>query len=128
VVYKSGLLDAAQPPEAAFRQTSSLMYDPPGWVVGRDGDVEAAVELLLGQRDQRDAQVLAVTGAAGVGKTTLARMVFNDARVQEHFDLTMWDWVGDCRDDGGGGRFGTNAVLRSVVEAAADARCACPNA
>jgi len=83
VVYKSGLLDAAQPPEAAFRQTSSLMYDPPGWVVGRDGDVEAVVELLLGQRDQRDAQVLAVTGAAGVGKTALTRMVFNDAGVQE---------------------------------------------
>ena len=83
MVYKSGLLDAAQPPEALFRQTNSLMYDPPGWVVGRDGDVEAAVELLLDQRDQRDAQVLAVMGGAGLGKTTLARMVFNDARVQE---------------------------------------------
>lgn len=128
VVYKSGLLDAAQAPEALFRQTTSLMYDPPGWVVGRDGDVEATVELLLGQRDQRDAQVLAVTGAAGVGKTALARMVFNDARVQEHFDLAMWDWVGDCgEEDGGGGRFGTNAVLRSVVEAAADARCDVPD-
>ena len=51
--------------------------------MGWDSDVEAAVELLLGQRDQRDTQVLAVTGAAGVGKTALAKMVFNDARVQE---------------------------------------------
>jgi len=51
--------------------------------MGWDGDVEAAVELLLGQRDQRDAQVLAVTGPAGVGKTALNKMVFNDARVQE---------------------------------------------
>ncbi|XP_066326740.1 putative disease resistance protein RGA1 [Miscanthus floridulus] len=39
----------------------------------------------------------------------------------------MWDWVGDCREDGSGGRFGTNAVLRSVVEAAADARCDVPD-
>jgi len=51
--------------------------------MGWDSDVEVAVELLLGQHDQRDMQVLAVTGTAGVGKTALGRMVLNDARVQE---------------------------------------------
>ncbi|KAL6839146.1 hypothetical protein ACP4OV_031037 [Aristida adscensionis] len=33
---------------------------------------------------------VAITGAGGIGKTTLARMVFNDAMVEEYFDKKIW--------------------------------------
>ncbi|XP_025795786.1 uncharacterized protein LOC112875982 isoform X2 [Panicum hallii] len=34
--------------------------------------------------------VVAITGAAGIGKTTLARMVFNDPMVVANFDVKIW--------------------------------------
>jgi hypothetical protein len=38
--------------------------------------------------------VVAITGAAGIGKTTLAKMVFNDEVVKESFDERIWLSVG----------------------------------
>jgi hypothetical protein len=92
-------------------------------IFGRDGDRDEVVKLLLDQRhhqDQKNVQVLPVVGAGGVGKTTLARMVYTDRRVQKHFELRMWHCVS--------GNFGAASVVRSVVELATGERCDLPDA
>ncbi|KAG2585329.1 hypothetical protein PVAP13_6KG383700 [Panicum virgatum] len=87
--------------------------------LNRDDDKDAVVKLLLGQQDQRSVQVLPIIGMGGLGKTTLAKMVYNDCRVQKHFELMMWHCVSD--------NFAAIAIVRSVIELATNGRCDLPD-
>ncbi|KAL5227582.1 hypothetical protein ABZP36_015847 [Zizania latifolia] len=61
---------------------------------GRDVEKDSIVELLMkGKTD--DLGVLPLVGVGGVGKTTLARFVYHDQRIKDHFDLRMWVCVSD---------------------------------
>ncbi|XP_066334123.1 putative disease resistance protein RGA3 [Miscanthus floridulus] len=51
----------------------------------------------------------AITGAGGIGKTTLARMVFNDDKVEQSFDERIWLSINKEVDQ--------LSVLRSVIAA-----------
>lgn len=52
------------------------------------------VGLLVKELDTRVGEntvtVAAITGAGGIGKITLAKMVFNSTSVVEHFDKMIW--------------------------------------
>ena len=70
-------------------------------VIGRKHDKEKIVELLLQQNpndDDTSISVIPIVGIGGLGKTTLAKFVFNDSRIQEHFPLKMWVCVSDDFD------------------------------
>ncbi|XP_073026116.1 disease resistance protein RGA2-like [Primulina eburnea] len=68
------------------RQTSSLVNELE--IFGRDEEREMLVQKLL--TDQDDLSVCAVWGMGGIGKTTLAQLVYNDGRVESHFELRIW--------------------------------------
>lgn len=76
-----------------FFHTTSLVNE--SCIFGRQMDKERLIELLL--RDvssypttQVSVSVISVVGMAGVCKTTLARLVYNDARVSSSFNLKAW--------------------------------------
>uniref|UniRef100_A0A0D3H2S3 Uncharacterized protein n=1 Tax=Oryza barthii TaxID=65489 RepID=A0A0D3H2S3_9ORYZ len=88
-------------------------------IVGRDDDKEMVVNLLLEQRSRRMVEVLPIVGMGGLGKTTLAKMVYNDTRVQPHFELPMWLCVSDD--------FNVVSLVRSIIELATRENCTLPD-
>ncbi|XP_058222894.1 putative disease resistance RPP13-like protein 1 [Rhododendron vialii] len=90
--------------------TSSLMHETR--LYGRDGDQKAIIELLL--RDQLSdvkVDVVPIVGMGGVGKTTLAQMVYNHEMVERHFEIKVWVCVSEKFDIMGV----TTAILESIA-------------
>ena len=68
-------------------------------VIGRDEDRMKIVELLLDAGIEETVLVVPIVGSGGLGKTTIAQLVFNDEKVQKKFDLKMWVCVSDSNFD-----------------------------
>ena len=58
------------------------------YVVGIDFDIEKSVKILTNEKDCVD--VLAIVGMGGSGKTTLARNIYNHAKIKKYFKYQAW--------------------------------------
>ncbi|KAG4912982.1 hypothetical protein JHK86_053415 [Glycine max] len=70
-------------------------------VIGRETDKEEIIKLLMQPHPDGDGYgdrslcVIPIVGIGGLGKTTLAKLVFNDKRMDELFQLKMWVCISD---------------------------------
>uniref|UniRef100_A0A0E0H653 NB-ARC domain-containing protein n=1 Tax=Oryza nivara TaxID=4536 RepID=A0A0E0H653_ORYNI len=69
------------------RLTTSVPIEPK--VYGRDADKDRIIEMLINEGSS-DLLVIPIVGIGGIGKTTLARFVYRDQRIIDHFDLQIW--------------------------------------
>ncbi|XVF73596.1 hypothetical protein PTKIN_Ptkin12aG0215000 [Pterospermum kingtungense] len=86
-------------------------------VHGRQSDKEAILKLLLAEKanDAAEVPVVPITGMAGIGKTTLAQLVYNDDKVDEFFDLKAWIHVSE--------EFDVVKVTKAISQAVVSSDC-----
>ncbi|GKV41787.1 hypothetical protein SLEP1_g49279 [Rubroshorea leprosula] len=92
---------------------SSLLED---MVLGRDSDKQAILQRLLedGASLEQDF-VIPIVGMGGIGKTTLARLIYNDEKLEGKFDLKAWVCVADV--------FDVPKITRTILEQVTRRKC-----
>ncbi|XP_047339473.1 putative disease resistance protein RGA3 [Impatiens glandulifera] len=94
---------------SSWRETMSLSSSRK--VYGRDKEKKEIIDILLNKSSAcvaTELSVLPIVGMGGLGKTTLAQMVFNDNKVSKHFDTKFWVCVSD--------EFDIKLVIKSILE------------
>ncbi|XP_043705567.1 disease resistance protein RGA2-like [Telopea speciosissima] len=101
------------------RQTFSLIDDKE--IFGRDAEQSELVNMLVNcTSNDQIISVFPIVGMGGLGKTTLAQLVFNDPLTKDHFDLRMWVCVSE--------QFEVERLLKEIIESAASgAKCDASN-
>ncbi|XVF23586.1 hypothetical protein REPUB_Repub13aG0051800 [Reevesia pubescens] len=88
--------------QKAFQRSlpaTSLLVDEPD-VYGRYVDKEAMMKLLAPKNPtENQIDVIPIVGMGGLGKTTIAQLIFNDKRVEDWFDLKAWVCISDKEFD-----------------------------
>ncbi|KAL5994669.1 hypothetical protein ACLOJK_024722 [Asimina triloba] len=84
-------------------------------VYGRNEDKKTLIETLLDVGRAGELSVIPIVGMGGLGKTTLAQLVYNDAGVMKHFDLRIWVCVSDD--------FDVKGVTKAIIDSPAIAKC-----
>ncbi|CAL5330774.1 unnamed protein product [Camellia sinensis] len=81
---------------ADLRQRSQTTCLREPHIHGRDEAIKQIMELLLGDAPTGSFfDVIPIVGMGGIGKTTLAQHIYNDNRVEKHFNLKAWACVSD---------------------------------
>ncbi|KAM7474143.1 hypothetical protein LguiB_021386 [Lonicera macranthoides] len=98
--------DAVSLPVLFSRETDSFL-DNSG-VVGRENEALEIVKVLIDPGNQEVLSVIPIVGIGGLGKTTLAKLIYNDEKIVKHFDKRVWVCVSD--------NFDTKRLLIEILE------------
>ncbi|XP_026409818.1 putative disease resistance protein RGA3 [Papaver somniferum] len=89
-------------------------------VLGRDNDKVTIINMLISSLESSSSlsmkfSVVSVVGMGGIGKTTLAQMVYKDNLIKSFFDIRVWVCVSDD--------FNIKKILVKIIESVTSKKC-----
>ncbi|XP_068343534.1 putative disease resistance protein RGA3 [Pyrus communis] len=100
-------VDQTPPPIMRNRETDSR-FGQSDKIIGREETESDIIKMLMSKNQEKNLSVMAVVGIGGLGKTTLAKLIFNDDAIRTPFDEKMWVCVSDTSD--------VNSILNRMLE------------
>ncbi|XP_068343529.1 putative disease resistance protein RGA3 [Pyrus communis] len=100
-------IDHTPPPIMRNRETDSR-FGQSDKIIGREETESDIIKMLMSKNQEKNLSVMAVVGIGGLGKTTLAKSIFNDDAIRTPFDEKMWVCVSDTSD--------VNPILNRMLE------------
>ncbi|MFS7933314.1 putative virus X resistance protein-like, coiled-coil [Helianthus anomalus] len=80
------------------RETSSVIHDT-SVIMGRNEERDMVIGDIcnkdIGKHENGEVRVYGIWGMGGLGKTTLAQLVYNHETVNQYFDLKCWVYVSE---------------------------------
>ncbi|KAL2464610.1 putative disease resistance RPP13-like protein 1 [Forsythia ovata] len=67
-------------------------------VVGRQREREDIIQFIMGLKNEQNVSVISIVGMGGLGKATLAKLIYNDLRIESHFDHRIWVCISEDFD------------------------------
>ena len=95
------------------QRDQSHSYVDPSNVIGRDHDKNVVIQHL--RLWTETLSVIPIVGIEGIGKTTVAQLVYNDPWVAAHFELRMWVCV--SKD------FDVERLIKQIIDSAEGGNC-----
>ncbi|XP_034703025.1 putative disease resistance protein RGA3 isoform X2 [Vitis riparia] len=105
----SGVIPDVPVRNREWRETSSVV-EKSHKIVGREENKREIIELLMQSSTQESLSMVVIVGMGGLGKTTLAQLVYNDQGVVSYFNLKMWVCVSDD--------FDVKVLVRNIIKSA----------
>ncbi|XP_030949112.1 disease resistance protein RGA2-like [Quercus lobata] len=90
----------------ADRETYSFVLKDE--VFGREHDKKKIMERLFDDSGEENISIIPIVGIGGLGKTTLAQLVYNDEDVQTKFEIKLWVCISDI--------FDVQRIIKEIVE------------
>ncbi|KAF5445501.1 hypothetical protein F2P56_034548 [Juglans regia] len=88
-------------------------------IYGREEVAEVVLQLLVSEKHSdawnKVPNVIPIVGMGGIGKTTLAQLVYNDKKVESFFDLKVWACVSED--------FDIAAVTKTILQSLTSENC-----
>ncbi|CAB4261487.1 unnamed protein product [Prunus armeniaca] len=101
-------IDTTPPEIGGARETDSI-FEEDEIVVGRNEDLSKIITILTNSNlDQENLSVMPIVGMAGLGKTTVARSLFNKDSICGHFEKKIWVCVSNTLE--------VNSILSWILE------------
>ncbi|KAF2293542.1 hypothetical protein GH714_002578 [Hevea brasiliensis] len=79
-----------RPVEDRDRREETISFSIETEVIGREEDRRAIIKFLLNSNYEKNLSIISIVGVRGIGKSTLAQLVYNDEQVTTHFEHKVW--------------------------------------
>ncbi|KAJ4807058.1 CC-NBS-LRR disease resistance protein [Rhynchospora pubera] len=92
--------------DIVIRESSSFVDESE--IYGREEDKEKIIDSLVNTESKNGLGVVTIIGMGGLGKTTIAKLVFNNETVRNHFTQFIWVSVNE--------NFAIRRIIKNILE------------